>query len=190
MIYETVEVFPGFSWFPGVVDLTSETDRDLHWIRADISLFSLYFPTIFSVLFLHCTITPLPHIPSCAVQCSAIAISISPVTFVREIFYLMTAPHFYPDILNLFAMCGHNQSISFERSLSYSDTSPETVIQYEGNFTLFISRQTCKEERGAGGSSFFSSLTQLTHSFSIIFLWDLCSFEKRKTWALEKNLWC
>lgn len=62
----------------------------------------------------------------------------------------MAMLHFYPNSPNLFAMCGHNLSISFERSLSYLATSYEAIIQYEGNFPLFISHKTC-EERVRGG---------------------------------------
>lgn len=59
-----------------------------------------------------------------------------PVTFVWEIFSLMAVPQFYPNGPNLFAMCGHNQSISFERSMPYLATSYEAVIQWRGNFAF------------------------------------------------------
>lgn len=55
----------------------------------------------------------------------------------------MAVPHFYPNIQDLFAMCGHNQSISFEISLSHLATIPGTVIRKEFTF-----HQTYEEEWG------------------------------------------
>lgn len=69
-LFETRKVFPGFSWFSGVVDMTRETDWDFHRIRADISLSSLDFSHHFFCLIFALCINPLPHIPSCAVQCN------------------------------------------------------------------------------------------------------------------------
>lgn len=68
--------------------------------------FSFYsgFSTISFVLFVH----SLPHIPSlCSVVQSLSLFHWLAVTSVREIVHLMAAPHVYPNIPDLFAMCGH-----------------------------------------------------------------------------------
>lgn len=123
------------------------------WHFSFYSGFSHHFFCLIFALYIH----PSPTYPLlCSPAQSLSSFYWLSVTFVREIFLLMAALHFYPSIPNLFAMCDHNQSISFERS-------PETY-SIRGNFPpLHLSPDLRGRVRGGWGASFFSSLTQLNH---------------------------